>query len=103
MLPLITSPETITVMEWINADVERRRYWLERAKESLAQADMSGAIAILAAILCDEITASVAQQDLLAQRFMHTILMRINYYELAVSLLSDIDHSGYFDPQPMAA
>ena len=100
MLPLITSPETIAAMEWINADVERRRYWLERAKESLAQADMSGAIA---AILCDEITANVAQQDLLAQRFMHTILMRINYYELAVSLLSDIDHSGYFDPQPMAA
>ena len=32
MLPLITSLETIDVMEWINADEERRRCWRERAR-----------------------------------------------------------------------
>src|SRR4051794_36877456 len=103
MLPLITSPETTTVMEWINADEERHRHWREQAKRLLAQADMSEAIATLSARLCDEITANIEQQDQLAQRFIETILLRINYYELAVSLLSDVDNSGYFDPQPMAA
>ena len=103
MLPLITSLETIDVMEWINADEERRRCWRERAESSLARSEMSGAVAHLAALLCDEITTNVAQQDLLAHRLVHTILMRINYYELAVSLLSEVDHSGYFEPQPIAA
>ena len=36
MLPLITSPETTTVMEWINADEERHRHWREQAERSLA-------------------------------------------------------------------
>ena len=62
MLPFITSPVTTAVMEWINADVQRRRCWLERAEQSLSQADRSAAIASLAASLCDEIKASVAQQ-----------------------------------------
>ena len=95
MLPFITSPVTTAVMEWINADVQRRRCWLERAEQSLSQADRSAAIASLAASLCDEITASVAQQDLIAQKLVHTILMGINYYELAISLLSDI---GFLAP-----
>ena len=103
MLPLITSPETTTVMEWINADEERHRHWREQAERSLARADMSGAIATLSARLCDEITVILEQQDQLSQKFIDTILVRINYYELAVSLLSDVDHSGYFDPQTIAA
>ena len=64
---------------------------------------MSEAIATLSARLCDEITVILEQQDQLSQKFIETILVRINYYELAVSLLSDVDQSGYFDPQPIAA
>jgi len=100
---LLASPETIAVMDWINTDDQRSCYWRERAESSFARSEMSGAVAKLAAPLCDEITASVEQQDLLAQRLVHTILMRINYYELAVSLLSEVDDSGCFEPQPIAA
>src|SRR3954447_20417051 len=33
MLPFITTPVTTAVMEWINADVERRVCWLQRAEQ----------------------------------------------------------------------
>jgi len=31
-LPLITSPETIVVMEWLTSDVERYQYWSEQPR-----------------------------------------------------------------------
>ena len=97
MLPLITSHETITAMEWISADATRRQFWLERAKE-MAELGMERAVLCLSSLLNEHVAQELRCDDPLTTALNQSTLMRINFFELAVAFLSEVDDSRYFAP-----
>jgi hypothetical protein len=97
MLPLITSHETITAMEWITTDPRRRQFWLERAAE-MKDMGMERAVLSLASLLNEHVAQELRCDEPLAAALVQSTLMRINFFELSVSFLSEVDDSDYFSP-----
>jgi hypothetical protein len=99
MLPLITSHETTTAMEWITADALRRQFWLERATE-MKDLGMERAVLCLASLLNEHVAQEIRCDEPLAAALVQSTLMRINFLELAVAFRSEVDDSHYFSPSP---
>ena len=101
-LPLITSPETIVVMEWLTSNLQRYQYWSEQAHQVVLQYGMESAPHRLATMLCEQMTKDLACAPDLGETLLKATFRRVNYFELAVGLLRPYDDSGCFDPQPLA-
>jgi hypothetical protein len=97
MLPLITSHETTTAMQWITTDPTRREFWLERAAE-MKEMGMERAILSLASLLNEHVAQELRCEEPLAAALVQSTLMRINFFEIAVAFLSEVDDSNYFAP-----
>jgi hypothetical protein len=95
MLPLITSAETLTVMNWIAADEFRRASWVQRA-ESLKERGMERAVLDLASLLEHEVSREITWDDPLATALVQPTLTRINFFEIAVAFLAEVDDTEYF-------
>ena|SRR5690242_9515422 len=98
-LPLITSPETIAVMEWLTSDVERYRYWSEQARIVSLQYGMEVAPHQLSMLLSEQLTKDLALSGGLGEALMTATFKRVNYFELAMGLLLPQDNPGRFDEQ----
>ena len=59
-LPLITSPETIVVMEWLTSDVERYQYWSNQAEIVSLHYGMEVAPHQLSMLLSEQLTKNLA-------------------------------------------
>jgi hypothetical protein len=95
MLPLITSAETLTVMNWIAADEWRRASWVKRA-ENLKERGMERAVLDLASLIEHEVSREITWDDPLAATLVQSTLSRINFFEIAVAFLAEVDDTEYF-------
>ena len=96
-LPLITSPETIVVMEWLTGDVERYQYWSKQAQIISLHYGMEVAPHQLSMLLSEQLTKNLALCGGLGETLLTATLKRVNYFELAMGLLLPHYNPGCFD------
>jgi hypothetical protein len=98
-LPLITSPETIVVMEWLTSDVERYQYWSEQAQIVSLHYGVEMAPHQLSMLLCEQLTNGLALCGGLGEALLTATFKRVNYFELAMGLLLPHYNPRCFDKQ----
>jgi hypothetical protein len=98
-LPLITSPETIVVMEWLTGDVERYQYWSKQAQIISLHYGMEVAPHQLSMLLSEQLTKNLALCGGLGETLLAATLKRVNYFELAMGLLLPHYNPSCFDEQ----
>src|SRR5690242_1644023 len=86
-LPLITSPETIVVMEWLTSDVQRYQYWSKQAKMVSLHYGIEVAPHQLSMQLSEQLTKDLALCGGLGEALLTATFKRVNYFELAMGLL----------------
>jgi len=85
-----TSAETTTVINWIEADEQRRHHWLTLAANALSRGDRTTAIPKISAALYDAVVESLPAVDGLAADLIPRSLLRVNFYEIAAALLREV-------------
>ena len=100
-LPLITSPETIVVMEWLTSDVERYQYWSKQAQIISLHYGMEVAPHQLSMLLSEQLTKNLTLCGGLGETLLAATLKRVNYFELAMGLLLPHYNPSCFDEQPL--
>jgi hypothetical protein len=98
-LPLITSPETIVVMEWLTGDVERYQYWSKQAQIISLHYGMEVAPHQLSMLLSEQLTKNLTLCGGLGETLLAATLKRVNYFELAMGLLLPHYNPSCFDEQ----
>ena len=98
-LPLITSPETIVVMEWLTSDVERYQYWSNQAEIVSLHYGMEVAPHQLSMLLSEQLTKDLVLCGGLGETLLAATLKRVNYFELAMGLLLPHYNPSCFDEQ----
>ena len=98
-LPIMTSHETVAVMQWLTTDPQHFDHWSHKAEGMMQRYGMEMATHQLSALLCDRVMSDVECAPGLGQTLMEATVRRVNFIELAVALLRPYDVSGYFDWQ----
>jgi len=99
ILPIMTSHETVAVMQWLVTDPQHFAHWSKKAEEMVQRYGMEMATHQLSALLCDRVMSDVECAPGLGQTLMEATVRRVNFFELAVALLRPYDVSGYFEWQ----
>jgi hypothetical protein len=84
-----TSAETTTVVNWIEADEQRRHYWLALAASTLVRSERTAAIPKISAALYDAVVETLPAAEGLAGDLIPRLLLRVNFYEIAAALLAE--------------
>jgi hypothetical protein len=84
-----TSGETTTVINWIEADEQRRHYWLALAASALVRNERTAAISKISAALYEAVAETLPAVEGLAADLIPRLLLRVNFYEIAAALLAE--------------
>jgi hypothetical protein len=84
-----TSAETTTVVNWIEADEQRRHYWLAMAANALVRNERTVAIPKISAALYEAVAETLPTVEGLAADLIPRLLLRVNFYEIAAALLTE--------------
>jgi hypothetical protein len=93
MIVDFTSAETTTVINWIESDEQRRRYWLALAASALVRNDRTAAIPKISAALYEAVVETLPTVEGLAGDLIPRLLLRVNFYEIAAALLAEASES----------
>jgi hypothetical protein len=88
-----TSAETTTVVNWIESNEERRRYWLALAASALVRNERTAAIPKISAALYEAVVETLPTVEGLAGDLIPRLLLRVNFYEIAAALLAEASES----------
>ena len=88
-----TSAETTTVINWIESDEQRRRYWLALAASALVRNERTAAIPKVSAALYEAVVETLPTVEGLAGDLIPRLLLRVNFYEIAAALLAEASES----------
>lgn len=89
MIVDFTSAETTTVINWIESDEQRRRYWLALAANALVRNERTSAIPKISAALYEAVAETLPAAEGLAADLIPRLLLRVNFYEIAAALLTE--------------
>jgi hypothetical protein len=93
MIVDFTSAETTTVVNWIESDEQRRRYWLALAASALVRNERTAAIPKISAALYEAVVETLPAVEGLAGDLIPRLLLRVNFYEIAAALLAEASES----------
>ena len=93
MIVDFTSAETTTVVNWIESNEERRRYWLALAASALVRNERTAAIPKISAALYEAVVETLPTVEGLAGDLIPRLLLRVNFYEIAAALLAEASES----------
>ena len=93
MIVDFTSAETTTVINWIESNEERRRYWLALAASALVRNERTAAIPKISAALYEAVVETLPRVEGLAGDLIPRLLLRVNFYEIAAALLAEASES----------
>ena len=93
MIVDFTSAETTTVVNWIESDEQRRRYWLALAASALVRNERTAAIPKISAALYEAVVETLPAVEGLAGDLIPRLLLRVNFYEIAAALLAEASDS----------
>jgi hypothetical protein len=93
MIVDFTSAETTTVINWIESDEQRRRYWLALAASALVRNERTAAIPKISAALYEAVVETLPAVEGLAGDLIPRLLLRVNFYEIAAALLAEASES----------
>jgi hypothetical protein len=93
MIVDFTSAETTTVINWIESDEQRRRYWLALAASALVRNERTAAIPKISAALYEAVVETLPTVEGLAGDLIPRLLLRVNFYEIAAALLAEASES----------
>jgi hypothetical protein len=88
-----TSAETTTVINWIESDEQRRRYWLALASNALVRNERTAAIPKISAALYEAVVETLPAVEGLAGDLIPRLLLRVNFYEIAAALVAEASES----------
>jgi hypothetical protein len=88
-----TSAETTTVVNWIESDEQRRRYWLALAASALVRNERTAAIPKISAALYEAVVETLPAVEGLAGDLIPRLLLRVNFYEIAAALIAEASES----------
>ena len=88
-----TSAETTAVVNWIESNEERRRYWLALAASALVRNERTAAIPKISAALYEAVVETLPTVEGLAGDLIPRLLLRVNFYEIAAALLAEASES----------
>jgi hypothetical protein len=88
-----TSAETTTVVNWIESDEQRRRYWLALAASALVRNERTAAIPKISAALYEAVVETLPAVEGLAGDLIPRLLLRVNFYEIAAALVAEASES----------
>jgi hypothetical protein len=88
-----TSAETTTVINWIESDEQRRRYWLTLAASALVRNERTAAIPKISAALYEAVVETLPAVEGLAGDLIPRLLLRVNFYEIAAALIAEASES----------
>ena len=93
MIVDFTSAETTTVINWIESDEQRRRYWLALAASALVRNERTAAIPKISAALYEAVVETLPAVEGLAGDLIPRLLLRVNFYEIAAALVAEASES----------
>lgn len=93
MIVDFTSAETTTVVNWIESDEQRRRYWLALAASALVRNERTAAIPKISAALYEAVVETLPAVEGLAGDLIPRLLLRVNFYEIAAALIAEASES----------
>jgi hypothetical protein len=85
----ISNRETFTVLDWLEADPERKAWWRQQA-ERLAKLDRASAIPRLSDLIYEELNKELPDGGGICGELLKSGLLRVHFFELALALLVDI-------------
>ena len=89
MIVDFTSAETTTVINWIESDEQRHRYWLALASNTLVRNERTAAIPKISAALYEAVVEALPAVEGLAGDLIPRLLLRVNFYEIAAALVAE--------------
>ncbi len=93
MIVDFTSAETTTVVNWIESDEQRRRYWVGLAASALVRNERTAAIPKISAALYEAVVETLPAVEGLAGDLIPRLLLRVNFYEIAAALIAEASES----------
>jgi len=88
-----TSAETTAVINWIESDEQRRRYWLGLAESALARNERTAVIPKISAALYEAVVETLPTVEGLAGDLIPRLLLRVNFYEIAAALVAEVSEA----------
>ena len=86
----LSNRETFVVMSWLENDPERRAR-LRANAEKLRPGGIEHAIPRMSKIIADELDLELPELEGVAREMLRSGLMRVNFIELAVAVLTDAE------------
>ena len=85
----VSNRETFTVLDWLEADPDRKAWWKQQAKR-FATLDRATAIPRLSDLIYQELQKELPDGDGIGAELLKSGLLRVHFFELALALLVEI-------------
>ncbi len=89
-----TSGETNAVINWIETDERRYRYWREMAHHAVTSFGQIAALSRVSEALYDAVARTLPESDGLVGDLLPRVLVRVNFYEIAAALIRDAEETS---------